>query len=89
MARRRPPRNVTELAAELTALAGLPPVERARRARELERPARALIADLGDEAVYEATRTMTHAEVAKLLGVTQSRINNAVTAHRARVNRAP
>lgn len=84
------PTNLDELVEALNALAALPPVERARRARALDRPARAIIAEVGDEAVYQALheivdrRTRTYAELARELGVSASRVNHAVTAYRQR-----
>lgn len=85
MPRRRLPKNLTELVAELLALPELAPIERAKRARKLEPVSRALIAAVANEAVFEATRSSTHAEVAKALDVTQSRVNNAITAYRASI----
>lgn len=88
------PTNHRELAAALLALDELPLVERARRVRALDKVSRAIIAGVGDEAIFLALHevvgrgTRTYAELARELGVSVSRINHAVTAYRQRAPEA-
>lgn len=70
-------------------LRSLPVPERARMVRTIgDAQARQAIAALGDEAVYEWTRSATWAEVAKELGVSVRTVNKAVTRHRAALRKA-
>ena len=78
------PSTLDELIEVLSGLSELAPVERARMFRALDNRARAILGDGGDEAIYEATRVASQAEVARLLGVTPSRINNAITSYHRR-----
>jgi len=79
------PVTLADLIAALQALPNVAPVERAKLARKLAHPARRILGEVGDAAVYEATDTMTYAEVAVALDVSKSRINNAVTDHLSRL----
>jgi len=80
----RLPATLSELVEVLAGLADLPPIERASISRRLDNVARAILGEVGDAAVYEATRATTHAEVATALGVTPSRVNGAITRYHQR-----
>lgn len=81
-------RDLDQLVRELAQLPGLPPLERARKSRELAGWAREVLGLVGDEAVWLATnevvgtRRPTHQEVADLLGVSAGRVSNAITGYR-------
>lgn len=58
------------------------PLTRVRAARWLAGPAaRAQIAAVGDEGVWQLTRTADYRTVAGLLGVSTAAVNKAVTRH--------
>jgi hypothetical protein len=78
------PTTLAELVARLVELGGMLPVERAREARRLDNTARAILADVGDAAVYEATRDRSLGAIAAELGVSRSRVNGAITRHNRR-----
>jgi len=73
------PTDLDSLIGVLEALTKLPPLQLAILARALDRIARAILGEAGDEAVFQATRTMSHVEVAEGLGVSTSRISGAIT----------
>jgi hypothetical protein len=66
---------------ELDRLSGL---DRVRRARELSDHALAALAAVGDEGVWQATRTASRVEVASALGVSVPAVGKAVTRHNRR-----
>lgn len=70
------------LAAAIAGLDALDPIERARQAKALIVDAQRVLADLQREAVYQATRSQSYAEVAEALGVSPVAVNLAVTNHR-------
>ena len=84
------PSTLAELVKVLASLAKKPPIERARIARRLAVPVRAILADVGEQAIFEAVhqvdgvRKVTHREVADALGITATTVNEAVTRYRHR-----
>lgn len=80
--------ELDQLLADLGQLRGLEPLERARRAREMDTRVRGVVGRVGDEAVWQATnelvgtRRRSHKDVAEGLGVTPFRVSNAVSAYR-------
>ncbi|MFC7344923.1 hypothetical protein [Saccharopolyspora griseoalba] len=76
-----PADELRALAAELDALPDQPALLRARRARELVEVAKGVLSRARQEAIYEATRGCSWAEVAEALGVSKVAVNKAITAH--------
>ena len=74
----RAPTDLAELIAVLASLPALPPDARAKVARSLAVPARAIIGHVGDEAIFEATRERSHAEVAEALGLSKGTVDAVV-----------
>jgi hypothetical protein len=82
--------DLPHLMAELRRLARMGPIERARAARLLSDRAMAVLAAVGDEAVYQATRRPgRHDEVAAALGVSVSATEKAVRRHNAARRKSP
>jgi DNA-directed RNA polymerase specialized sigma24 family protein len=77
-------RNLKELAAAITQLETLPPIERVQAARALSDTAKTILSTVGDAAVVDALTDATYAEVAAKLGVSEAAVNKAVTRHRNR-----
>jgi len=84
------PANLDELIALLRSLSKRPPIERARLVRSIPNAARAILGDVGEQAIFEAVHETvgvhkrTHREIAEALGVTPATINEAVTRYRKR-----
>ena len=76
--------SVAELAGCIAALTYLPAADRAARARSLIDEAKSVLSGVGDQAVYEMTRSMSLEAAADILGVSKSAINKAVTRYRSR-----
>lgn len=76
--------TLDELRAALADLHRRKGIDRARRARRLSDEALAVLAAVGDEAVWLATREATRREVAQELGVTEAAVGKAVRQHNAR-----
>lgn len=70
---------------ELQDLLVLPPVQRASAARRLRGRVGAILSAIGDEATNEVVAEVTYSKAAAMLGVSSSRVGNAVQAHRHRV----
>lgn len=75
---------LTDLARLILTLPGLPPADRALRARRLVDQAKAALSQVGDEAVVELVKATSYREAAFALGVSESMINKAVTRQRGR-----
>lgn len=75
---------VTELAGQIAALPHLPAADRATRARALVDQAKAVLSQVGDEAVVELVKATSYRDAAAALGVSESMINKAVTRQRGR-----
>ncbi|MEU8158096.1 hypothetical protein AB0B94_30960 [Micromonospora sp. NPDC048986] len=76
------PMNTSELAKMIGALPKMSPVARARAARGLIDDAKRILSAVADEAVEEATRSLSYAKVAAELGVSEAAVNKAVSRHR-------
>lgn len=74
--------DTRELARLIGGLPALPPVERARLARELVDVAKVVLSKEADAAVVEALGSMTYKQVAAELGKTVASVNKAVSRHR-------
>ena len=82
--------TLDELITILSTLPGLPPIERARTVRSLAQKSRAILGDVGEQAIFEAVHEMvgthkrSHREVAQELGVVPATVNEAVVRYRRR-----
>lgn len=76
--------TLNELAAAISGLERMSPIDRARVARTLPDLAKTVLSATADAAVVEALAGGTYAEVARRLEVSESAVNKAVTRHRAR-----
>ncbi len=75
--------RVDALAQAVAGILDLDPVHAARSAPRLIDEAKAVLAEVRRSAIAEAVGEMTHAELAALLGVSPSAVNNTVCEHRA------
>lgn len=86
------PANLDELIEVLQALPGMPCADRVKTVRALDRVARRILGDIGDEATFRLAtetdglgrRVRTHAAVGRMVGVTADRVNHAITRYRQR-----
>jgi len=76
--------TLDELRAALADLPYRTSLDRVRRARELSDVAMRTLSDVGDEAVWQATRTTKRRDVAAMLGVSEAAIGKAVSRHNTR-----
>jgi DNA-directed RNA polymerase specialized sigma24 family protein len=76
--------RVDALAQAVAGILDLDPVHAARSAPRLIDEAKAVMAAVRRSAIAEAVGEMTHAELAALLGVSPSAVNNTLVEHRAR-----
>lgn len=74
--------NATELAKAIARLPKMSAIARALAARQLIDDAKRILSATADEAVEQATRTATYAEVARELGKSEAVVNKAVSRHR-------
>lgn len=76
------PLTKEQLRAKLDELEALDPIPRAREARAMSDVAQATFQAIGDEAIFEASRNMTNAELQKELEYdTPSAITDAIRRH--------
>ncbi len=76
------PLTADELRAKLDELEALDPVKRAREARDMAPVAQATFQAIGDQAIFEASRDMTNAELQRELEYdTLSAITDAIRRH--------
>ena len=73
--------TLDELVAALLRLAGTDGLARVRLARALSDDAMGALAAVGDEGVWQATRSASRAEVAAALGVSVPAVGKAITRH--------
>lgn len=76
--------TLDELRAALADLQRRTGLDRVRLARELSDAALGALAAVGDEAVWQATRTASRREVAAALGVSEAAVGKAIRLHNAR-----
>jgi hypothetical protein len=81
--------TLDELRASLAKLDRTHGVARVKLARELSDAALAVLAAVGDEAVWQMTRFDLRREVAEYLGVSEAAIGKAVRRHNAREKALP
>lgn len=74
--------DLRDLIDALGQLAGLDPIERARRAPDLIDRAKGTLSAIRREAIHEATRETSWDDVAAQLGVSVGAVNKAITAYR-------
>jgi hypothetical protein len=75
---------VAELAGRIAALSHLPAADRAVQARGLVDEAKAVLSQVGDQAVAELAAARGYREAAAELGVSTATINKAVSRHNSR-----
>ncbi|WP_189041093.1 hypothetical protein [Micromonospora sonchi] len=74
--------DARELARLVGRLPKMPPVQRAKAARELVDVAKRVLSLTADEAVVEALQSMTYKALAAELGTSEASVNKAVSRHR-------
>ncbi|MFE3454972.1 hypothetical protein ACFXJ8_39220 [Nonomuraea sp. NPDC059194] len=82
------PATLPELIAALQSLAGLAPLDRARRAPELIEAAKGVLADARAVACLEASQAMPQVEISRRLGISRSKISEAISRGRALIQAA-
>jgi hypothetical protein len=75
--------RIDALARAVAGIVDLDPVDAARSAPQLIDETKAVMAAVRRSAIAQAVAEMTHAELAGLLGVSASAVNNTLVEHRA------